>query len=195
MGSLQESTHFPSENQCLQKLPPCHHAWLLRAHRSFWLHVLEAQMKAALTKWHGVWITRMMHWWDSWKKTNVITACWPMEYNDFYPSRASPLSLFCYLWLFSPHMFPLFSYQSPLFHRHWVFTCIPTPRTQYLRFSIPVFWPGLCKNALILNIATRSMKCTKITLIQEFTLWGNSLIFLQSFLSAFKIREEMIFAC
>lgn len=102
----RESTHFPSENQCSQKTPLCHHVWLLRAHRSFWLCVLEAQMKAALTKWHDVWITQMTHWWDSWKKTNVITGCWPMEYNDFYPSRASPLSFFCYLWLFPSNVSP-----------------------------------------------------------------------------------------
>lgn len=108
MVSLQESTSFPSENQCSQKLPPCHYVWLLRAHRSLWLHVLEA-----LTKWHDVWITWMTCWWDSWKKTNVITGCSPMEYSDFYPSRVLPCPSFVAFNFFTLECSP-FSPTSPL---------------------------------------------------------------------------------
>jgi len=54
MVSLQESPNFAFVKECLQKAPLCHAVRFLRVHRGLRFHVLEAQEKAALAKWHHV---------------------------------------------------------------------------------------------------------------------------------------------
>lgn len=106
MVSLQESTNFAFEKECLQKPPLCHPVWFLGVPRGLRVHLLEAQNLQNGTMWCVNNLNDALM--GGLKVNKGNTGCWAMEYCDFYPSRAFLcLSFITFFFFFTSNAPPL----------------------------------------------------------------------------------------